>query len=74
MHDEVVVIGVTWDTAACRHAQDDGSTEYIGLEVRCTINGEYRRLFLRTRESGYPGNQAMIQIIQSLEVKGECHA
>lgn len=57
------ILRIEVDTAACRH----NPGEYFGLVVWAEIDGQQRRFFLRTSESMYPGNDAMLSILTQLE-------
>ena len=59
----ILITRLDIDTAACKYAQDDKSTEYYGLKISVIIEGVPRILFLRTSEAMYPGNEEMIQIL-----------
>ena len=63
---EIEITNIESDTAACRHSQDDGSDQYYGLRVYAKIDGQDRMLFFRMSEHGYPGNDAMIPLLNQL--------
>jgi hypothetical protein len=64
-----MITHIEYDTAACQHSQNDGSTEYFGLVVHAVIEGEARRLFFRTSEARYPGNDAMVSLLSEIVAK-----
>lgn len=66
---KVQVHSISVDDAACRCGQDDGSSLYHGLRINATIDGVYRSLFFRCAERAYPGNDAVIHILNQLTLK-----
>lgn len=70
-HPRTKITKVEVDTAACQHMQNDESTHYFGLMLEVSIDGIPRRLFLRTSEAAYPGNEPMVEILYNIVRKLE---